>query len=197
MIQHPMVPMYAPEAAPYTHRSRHIADANSAQCALSARRRWLMATALMALMCTACQTSPDQAAAAAAEAALAAVPLTFANADVGRAVEQLGLEAPLRRYWRLHMDRDFGARFDMEVADQPVKKEFYVAYYGRSWPLERITVNSSSTAGAEAILSLSLLMRDPDRNRTTTVNLPNTTWRRVDGRWKHVITDPMLNGMRQ
>ncbi len=159
-------------------------------------RRLLLSTAMAAALAIAgCQTTPDPS--AGRHAALAAVPLTFANGEVNRAVTQLELETALRTYWRLHMDRDFSARFDMEVADQPVKKEFYVAYYGRSWPLERVTVNSTSTAGAEAKVGLTLLMRDPDRNRTVTVNLPDTTWRKVGGRWMHVISDPMLTGMRQ
>lgn len=119
------------------------------------------------------------------------VAIEFGEVDARQHMQQAALFEPFAAYWAAHVSRDWARLYSYELAELPLSLEFYVAYHARAWQVLRVEVLKVDLDGAEARLRLSVLVKDPKKQQTS-VTYREDKWTRVDGTWRHRVTDPLL-----
>lgn len=108
---------------------------------------------------------------------------------------QVGLLQPFIDYWNAHVARDWIRLHSFEAADAPISAEFYAPYHARAWHVTQIEVLALELDEHEARMTLAMKFRNPDDGKTRSTHRQDK-WVRIDGVWRHWVTDPMLTGNR-
>lgn len=128
------------------------------------------------------------------------VALTLQYADRGArdAVVQLGLTPMLEAYWQAYAQRDWAGRYKMEKFRGEIEEGFYRSYHQPAWTLLSLEVTSvdASKSPERVRLTLSGRFRNPDRQEQERVSTLFDLWTFEEGGWRHVNSDPMLNGLK-
>ncbi len=157
--------------------------------------------ALSALAVTGCSTTAPAvpSANAAATAVSATSPLVIGYTEGQEQVlAELKLKTTFEAYWRTHAAKNWPQLFGMEHAEQLPNLEFYTAYHAKAWPLLEIQVLDAALEEQQATLTLRVRLQSPDKKGREHSMHRKDRWQRAeDGRWLHVVTDPMLAGIKQ
>ncbi|OYU42298.1 MAG: hypothetical protein CFE44_24765 [Burkholderiales bacterium PBB4] len=124
-----------------------------------------------------------------------ALEVIFDDPKMSDELVRLGLRKDFVAYWQAHKDRNWAARFRMENLTNGVTEKFYVAYYDKAWPLKRLSVRGVSDAPQAATVNISYTFTNPETSEEVTYSTPDG-WVLVAGIWKHVVSDPMLSGVK-
>lgn len=158
--------------------------------------------AFSALAVTGCSTtapSPVASANATTAVAPATSPLVIGYAEgQEQALTDLKLKPTFEAYWRTHAAKNWSQLFSMEHAERLPSVGFYTAYHAKAWPLLEIQVLEASLEEQQATLTLRVRLQNPDKKGREHAMHRKDQWQRTeDGRWLHIVTDPMLAGIKQ
>lgn len=120
----------------------------------------------------------------------------YSNPSDKDVLDRLGLLRTFHDYWQFHLDRDWKRRYALEKFPRPVEERFYVAYHANAWPLRLLQVTGVSVTDQDAIVSVALTFADPDKKKDV-IHHQQSKWTRVEGSWRHLVSDPMLSGFSQ
>lgn len=123
------------------------------------------------------------------------VVISYADAQIRPKLLQANLLKSFSDYWGAHAARDWARLHTFEIAEAPISATFYVPYHARAWQVTHVDVLSLEVDEAEARLTLAMKFRDPDSGKVRAIHRQDK-WVRVDGTWRHWVTDPMLTGNR-
>ena len=123
---------------------------------------------------------------------------SYESAAVRQQLADLGLVQPLSDYWSAHVARNWAVRYRMETFQRPVEEQFYVAYYQPAWQLLdlRIETVDVSDAPERVRVNMQARFRNPQRQEQVRNTFVQDLWTKDNGQWKHVNSDPMLNGLK-
>ncbi|NUN59550.1 MAG: hypothetical protein HUU13_00320 [Burkholderiaceae bacterium] len=122
-------------------------------------------------------------------------PIQYADELLQTEISQAGLLLPFNDYWSAHIAKDWLRLHSFEAADAPVSVEFYVPYHARAWHVSQIEILKIQLDANEAHLTLRMELRNPDDGKARSMHRQDK-WVRIDGVWRHWVTDPMLTGNR-
>lgn len=124
--------------------------------------------------------------------------LQYADQGARDAVAQLGLTPMLEAYWQAYAQRDWVGRYKMEKFRGEIEEDFYRSYHQPAWTLLSLEVTSvdASKSPERVRLVLSGRFRNPDRQGQERASTLLDLWTLDGGRWMHVNSDPMLNGLK-
>jgi hypothetical protein len=128
-------------------------------------------------------------------AATAMLPFTFAAKESESTLAKAGLIKNFRAYWQFHAERKWKERFALEDVPGNLQENFYVKYHFNAWQLTAVHVKDVRALAAEAELTVELTWINPETSLTSKSE-HSDMWRYRDGSWKHVVSDPMLNGFK-
>lgn len=115
-----------------------------------------------------------------------------------QALTQAKLQPAFETYWRTHAAKNWPQLFSMEHAERLPSVEFYTAYHAKAWPVFAIEVVDATLQDQQATLTLHIRLQNPDKKGREHSMYRKDQWQRTeDGRWLHVVTDPMLAGIKQ
>lgn len=121
--------------------------------------------------------------------------INYSDGQIQSRLVELDLLKPFNDYWSAHAARDWARLHAFEVAEAPISATFYVPYHARAWQVTHVDVLSLEQSDAEARMTLSMKFRDPDSGKVRAIHRQDK-WVRMDGVWRHWVTDPMLTGNR-
>lgn len=136
-------------------------------------------------------------------APVAPAPVAVAPIDYGAAaaqhrqsLAQAGLLPAFESYWNTHAAKNWQQLFRMEHTKNLPSAEFYMAYHAKAWPVLAIEVVGVELQEQQATLTLHMRFQNPDKKGREHALYRKDQWTRTDdGRWLHVVTDPMLVGV--
>lgn len=119
--------------------------------------------------------------------------ITYAAEDIRQRLAAAELLVPFTTYWDANSGRDWKRAYNYEVTDHPVGLEFYLAYHAKAWPLQRLDVIKLELEADAASVRMALHATEPGPGKQPSITYREDKWQRVDGKWKHTITDPLLS----
>lgn len=153
--------------------------------------------AIGVIAATGCSTAPSVAPVAASALQTAQPPIAIDYAEgQQQTLAQLQLQPALEAYWRTHIAKNWQQLFTMEHAKSLPSVEFYAAYHAKAWPVLAVQVVDVEVQDRQATLTLHMRFQNPDKKGREQALYRKDQWMRTDdGRWVHVVTDPMLVGV--
>jgi hypothetical protein len=130
-----------------------------------------------------------------AEVKSAAV-VQFKSLAVSDELKRSGLSQVFSDYWVSHSVKNWKRRYGLEVFQAPVDEKFYVAYHANAWQLLSIEVGDIQLTDAGASVTATMTYADPEKRKDLAVLLVDK-WKLVNGEWRHVFDDPMLNSLKR
>ncbi len=134
----------------------------------------------------------------AAEPVAAPFMIDYGSAPIHRqSLEQAGLLSAFETYWNVHTSKDWQRLFTMEHGTNLPSAEFYTGYHAKAWPVLAIQVTDVELKDQQATLTLHMRFQNPEKKGREHTLYRKDQWVRTEAsRWVHVVTDPMLVGMR-
>jgi hypothetical protein len=81
----------------------------------------------------------------------------------------------------------------MEDIAGKVEEGFYVAYYGNAWIIKSAVVKNVEITDSTATVDIEMVYQENGGIKTQT-SYTMDKWMYVNGKWVHVVVDPMLTG---
>lgn len=122
--------------------------------------------------------------------------IRFENAQAEEKMSKLGLTKSYSAYWQAHKGRNWASRFLMEDLKSNLTEKFYAAYYDKAWSLQSVTVSEVKGDAEAATVSMAYSFVNPETSKVMTYSTVDG-WVWVGGTWMHVVSDPMLSGIKQ
>lgn len=119
--------------------------------------------------------------------------LQYTTPEVQSQLQQSDLLSPLETYWQAHTDRNWKLRYQMEDMKDKVEEKFYVAYYGAAWTIQSAVVKRIDITDSNATVLLEVVYKNNNGPEIETRHT-HDKWNYLDGKWVHVVGDPMLTG---
>ncbi len=148
-----------------------------------------------ALICAAVSGCAGIAPASQAEGAVSLLDIKFADAKAEVELSKLGLAQNFKTYWQARQSRNWAARFALENMSNTITADFYAAYHGNGWVLKGVTVLGVEGTAEAATVTIANTFVNPTSSLDETTTSPDR-WVLVGGAWKHVVSDPMLGGIK-
>jgi hypothetical protein len=130
-----------------------------------------------------------------AEGTVSLLDIKFADAKAEVELSKLGLTQNFKAYWQARKSRNWAARFALENLANTITADFYAAYHGNGWVLKGVTVLAVEGSADAATVTIANTFVNPTSSLDETSTLPDR-WVLVEGVWRHVVSDPMLGGIK-
>jgi hypothetical protein len=119
--------------------------------------------------------------------------LQYFAPEVQGQLQKSSLLPSLETYWQAHTERNWKLRYQMEDIAGKVEEGFYVAYYGNAWIIKSAVVKNVEITDSTATVDIEMVYQENGGIKTQT-SYTMDKWMYVNGKWVHVVVDPMLTG---
>ena len=121
--------------------------------------------------------------------------IRFEDPKAEAEMSKLGLTPNFKSYWQARESRNWAARYALENFTNTVAADFYAAYHGNGWALKGVTVTGLESTEDAVTVTIANTFVNPSSSLHEISTLPDR-WVLVKGVWKHVVSDPMLGGIK-